>query len=81
MWYRDILMYKTTKDINLLIFRDEFSAVKSVSTTSGYDGLEKSLDWAAAPFWKWSPRSTPRRDANVNTELVMELMLLTMKEN
>ena len=44
MWYRDILMYKTTKDINLLIFRDEFSAVKSVSTTSGYDGLEKILE-------------------------------------
>ena len=21
-----------------------------------------SLDWAAAPFWKWSPRSTPLRD-------------------
>ena len=28
MWYRDILMYKTTKDLNLLIFKDEFSAVK-----------------------------------------------------
>ena len=25
MWYRDVLMYKTTKDINLLIFKDEFS--------------------------------------------------------
>lgn len=73
MWYRDILMYKTTKDINLLIFRDEFSAVKSVSTTSGYDGLEKILEAI--------DKARIRLDANVNTELVMELMLLTMKEN
>ena len=73
MWYRDILMYKTTKDINLLIFKDEFSAVKSISTTSGYDGLEKILEAI--------DKARIRLDANVNTELVMELMLLTMKEN
>ena len=73
MWYRDILMYKTTKDINLLIFKDEFSTVKSVSTTSGYDGLEKILEAI--------DKARIRLDANVNTELVMELMLLTMKEN
>ena len=29
MWYRDVLMYKTAKDVNLLIFKDEFSAVKA----------------------------------------------------
>ena len=73
MWYRDILMYKTTKDINLLIFKDEFSTVKSVSTTSGYDGLERILEAI--------DKARIRLDANVNTELVMELMLLTMKEN
>ena len=73
MWYRDILMYKTTKDINLLIFKEEFSAVKSISTTSGYDGLEKILEAI--------DKARIRLDANVNTELVMELMLLTMKEN
>lgn len=43
MWYRDVLMYKTTKDINLLIFKDEFSSIKSMSTLSGYDGLERIL--------------------------------------
>ena len=40
MWYRDVLMYKTTKDINLLIFKDEFATIKSMSTLSGYEGLE-----------------------------------------
>lgn len=73
MWYRDILMYKTTKDINLLIFKDEFSIIKSISTTSGYDGLEKILESI--------DKARIRLDANVNMELVMELMLLTMKEN
>ena len=73
MWYRDILMYKTTKDINLLIFKDEFSTVKQVAALSGYEGLERIL--AAID------KARVRLDANVNMELVMELMLLTMKEN
>ena len=73
MWYRDVLMYKTTKDINLLIFKDEFSSIKSMSTLSGYDGLERILVAI--------DKARVRLDANVNMELVMELMLLTMKEN
>lgn len=73
MWYRDVLMYKTTKDINLLIFKDEFSTIKSMSTVSGYEGLERILEAI--------DKARIRLDANVNTELVMELMLLTMKEN
>ena len=43
MWYRDILMYKTTKDLNLLIFKDEFSAVKKAASLSSYEGLEQIL--------------------------------------
>lgn len=73
MWYRDVLIYKTTKDINLLIFKDEFSSIKSVSTVSGYEGLEQILEAI--------DKARVRLDANVNMELVMELMLLTLKEN
>lgn len=73
MWYRDVLMYKTTKDINLLIFKDEYSTINAMSTVSGYDGLERILTAI--------DKARIRLDANVNTELVMELMLLTMKEN
>lgn len=73
MWYRDVLMYKTTKDINLLIFKDEFSTIKSMGTLSGYDGLDTIL--------KAIDKARIRLDANVNMELAMELMLLTMKEN
>lgn len=73
MWYRDVLMYKTTKDINLLIFKDEFSSIKTLSAVSGYDGLERVLEAI--------DKARVRLNANVNMELVMELMLLTMKEN
>ena len=66
-------MYKTTKDINLLIFKDEFSTIKSMGTLSGYDGLDTIL--------KAIDKARIRLDANVNMELAMELMLLTMKEN
>ncbi|SET54612.1 DNA polymerase III subunit delta' [Enterocloster lavalensis] len=73
MWYRDVLMYKTTKDINLLIFKDEFSTVNAMSMVSGYEGLERILTAI--------DKARIRLDANVNMELVMELLLLTMKEN
>ena len=73
MWSRDVLMYKTTKDINLLIFKDEFSTVNAMSTVSGYEGLERILTAI--------DKARIRLDANVNMELVMELLLLTMKEN
>ena len=73
MWYRDVLMYKTTKDINLLIFKDQFSAMKEICTGSGYDGLERILTAI--------DKARIRLDANVNSELVMELLFLTMKEN
>lgn len=72
-WYRDVLMFKVTKDANLLIFKNEFTTVNEISKNSGYDGLENilaSIDKARV-----------RLDANVNTELVLELMLLVMKEN
>ncbi|MDD3254005.1 MAG: DNA polymerase III subunit delta' [Lachnospiraceae bacterium] len=73
LWYRDVLLYKVSKDINQLIFREEYSTVNEISKKSGYDGLEKIL--AAID------KARTRLDANVNTELAMELMLLVMKEN
>lgn len=73
MWYRDVLLYKVTKDMNLLIFKDEYKAINEISTGSAYDGLEKILEAI--------DKAKVRLDANVNMELAMELMLLVMKEN
>lgn len=73
MWYRDVLLYKVTKDMNLLIFKDEYKTVNEISKNSAYDGLEKILEAI--------DKARVRLDANVNMELAMELMLLVMKEN
>lgn len=73
LWYRDILMFKVTKDMNLLIFKEEYSAVSSQCRVSSYEGLETILTAI--------DKAKARLNANVNTELAMELMLLTMKEN
>lgn len=73
MWYRDVLLYKVTKDINLLIFKDEYRTINEISKNSGYDGMERILESI--------DKTRIRLDANVNMELALELMLLVMKEN
>lgn len=73
VWYRDVLMFKVTKDVNLLIFKEEYSVINEIGKNSGYEGLESIL--AAID------KAKVRLNANVNMELVLELMLLVMKEN
>jgi len=73
VWYRDILMYKVTQDINLLVFREEYNTIKEMSTASAYEGIETILQAI--------DKARIRLEANVNMELAMELMLLVMKEN
>ncbi|MDO5416535.1 MAG: DNA polymerase III subunit delta' [Lachnospiraceae bacterium] len=72
-WYRDVLMFKVTKDVNLLIFKDEYTSINEISKNSGYEGLEEILSAIE--------KARVRLDANVNTELALELMLFVMKEN
>lgn len=73
IWYRDVLMYKVTKDINLLVFREEYNTIKEMSSASSYEGIELILQAV--------DKARIRLEANVNMELAMELMLLVMKEN
>ena len=73
IWYRDVLLYKATSDINSLIFKDEISDIKKQASKSSYEGIEtiiKSLD-----------KAKNRLNANVNFDLVIELLLQTIKEN
>lgn len=73
IWYRDVLMFKVTKDANLLIFKDEYSTINEISQKTGYDGFESILEAI--------DKAKVRLEANVNMELALELMFLTMKEN
>ena len=73
IWYRDVLLFKATKDIGKVVFKDEINYIKEQAKRSSYEGIEliiESLEKAKA-----------RLKANVNFELVMELLFLTIKEN
>ena len=73
IWYRDVLLFKATMDPERVVFSDQLKAIKERAQKSSYEGIEKileSLETAKA-----------RIKANVNFELLMELLLLTIKEN
>ena len=73
IWYRDVLLFKATNDVNHLIFKEEIQYIKKVARKSDYEGLEKII--------KALDKAKSRLNANVNFDLVMELLLLTIKEN
>lgn len=73
VWYRDVLLYKATWNPSSIVFSDELTIIEKMASRSSYEGIElilKALDKAKL-----------RLNANVNFDLTMELLLLTMKEN
>lgn len=73
IWYRDVLLYKATKDVSGLVFGDQLQFIKEKAATSSYEGIETILSAIE--------RAKTRMKANVNFDLLMELLLLTIKEN
>ncbi len=73
LWFRDALMLKVTRDADLLVFRDEYTALEELGRRTGYDGFER--------IFQAIGKAKLRLEANVNTELAMELLLLAIKEN
>ena len=73
IWYRDVLVYKATKNIDSLVFSDQLKHIKEKASKSSYEGLETILESIE--------KAKVRLKANVNFDLVMELLLLTIKEN
>lgn len=73
VWFRDVLLFKATLDAGSLIFKDELPAIQKRARTSSYEGLEEII--------RAIDRAKVRLKANVNFDLVLELLLLTIKEN
>ena len=73
VWFRDILLFKATQDANTLIFHEEIGPIKKIADRSSYEGIENILEALE--------KSQHRLNANVNFELTMELLFLTIKEN
>ncbi len=73
IWYRDVLIYKATKNVDRVVFSDQMKYIKERASKSSYEGIENILDALE--------KAKARIKANVNFELTMELLLLTIKEN
>ena len=73
VWYRDVLIYKATKNVDQVVFSDQLRFIKDRASKSSYEGIENILDGIE--------KAKARLKANVNFELTMELLLLTIKEN
>lgn len=73
LWFRDVLYMKATNDVNNLIFKDEVYDIKKQATARTYTGIENILQALE--------QTKVRLKANVNFDLVIELMLLAIKEN
>lgn len=48
VWYRDVLLYKATKDMNCMIFRNEIQQIRKVADRSTYEGIETIVNALAA---------------------------------
>ena len=73
IWYRDVLLFKATNDANHLIFREEIKYIRREADRTSYEGLEKILDAVE--------KAKQRLLANVNFDLTMQLMCMTIQEN
>lgn len=73
VWYRDVLLYKATKDMDKVVFKDQIKYIKEQARKSSYEGVELILNSLE--------KAKTRLKANVNFELAMELLFLTIKEN
>lgn len=71
-WFRDVLMFKATTEIDNLVFKQEINYIKEQARERSYENLEKILDAIA--------RTKVRLRANVNMELALELLFLTIRE-
>ena len=72
MWYRDVLMFKSTQDSNLLIFKDQLSLIVSQAEQCSYEGINDILNSI--------DKVKLRLKANVNFDLAIELLIMAIKE-
>lgn len=73
MWYRDLLMLKVSGSPDKLLFKEEYAAIKQQANYISFEGIENVLEAM--------DKVKVRLDANVNFDIAMELLLLTIKEN
>lgn len=73
LWYRDVLMQKATNDPNLLTYKEEYQHIKGQAKKRSYNQIENIINSIE--------KAKLRLQANVNIDIALELMLLSIKEN
>lgn len=73
VWYRDVLYFKATKDGNGLVFKEYVQEISAQTNRGSYEGMERIIEALQT--------AKTRLNANVNFDLTMELLFLTIKEN
>lgn len=73
LWYRDMVYFKATRDIDGIVFRDEIRTIRDTVTVCSYEGVEEVM--------KAIENAKARLNANVNFDLTMELLFFVIKEN
>ncbi len=73
LWYRDVLLFKVTNDPNRLLYKSEVRYIAKQASKSDYEGIEAIIEAM--------DKAKIRLKANVNFEVAIELMLLSIKEN
>lgn len=73
LWFRDVLMYKASMDVNSLIFKQEIVTIKRQAANTSYNGINEILDSM--------DKVKVRLKANVNFEVAIEMMFLTIRDH
>jgi len=73
VWFRDVLLYKSTENKDKLIFQNEISTIVHMSQMWDYDGINAIL--------KALDNVESRLKYNVNFEATMEVLFLGIKEH
>ena len=73
LWFRDVLVYKASQNVNELIFKDEIQTIKKHAAKSSYNGIEHIIEEMN--------KAKLRLKANVNFDVAIEMMFLTIRDN
>ncbi|MCR5791853.1 MAG: DNA polymerase III subunit delta' [Lachnospiraceae bacterium] len=72
LWFRDVLMFKAGQDANQVIFKEDLSKIRKQASVFSYEKIENVI--------KAVDKARYRLKANVNIDVTLELLLLTIRE-
>ena len=72
LWYHEVLMIKASNDVNSLILKDRYYELKRAAGEITFQGIQNVLETVE--------KSRARIRANVNLEIVMDLLFFAMKQ-